>query len=115
MRALVMILVLAVLIVASSTTAGAADADAGQKVFTSKCAACHGPDGKGNQKMAAMLKVTIPDLGQVAPNMTDSDLAKFIAEGKKPMPAFGKTLSKDELDAVVHYVKAIGKGAVAGK
>ncbi len=113
MRALVGLTVVVALLMAWGTPLGAADLDLGQKVFKSKCVGCHGPDGKGNQKMAAMLKVSFPDLSSVA-SRPDAELAKFISEGKKPMPSFSK-LSKEELEAVVHYVKAIGTGAVAGK
>ncbi len=115
MRAFMMIVALGAVVALSGSPTSAADIDLGQKTFAAKCASCPGPDGKGNAKMAAMMKMTIPDLSQSAANMTDSDLTKLISEGKKPMPTFGKTLSKEEIDAVVHYVKAIGKGAAAGK
>lgn len=88
----------------------AADLDAGKKVFASKCAACHGADGKGNATMAKMLKVTIPDLHQAA-GKSDAEIAKLVNEGKKPMPGFAKTLSKEEVQAVVSYVKSLAKGS----
>ncbi len=98
---------------ALASTAMAADLELGKKVFTQKCAGCHSPNGKGNPKMETMLKTKIPDLTANL-NKTDSDLVRFVSEGKRPMPSF-KTLSKDELDAVVHYVKSLSTGATAGK
>ncbi len=97
------------------STAAAADLELGKKIYAAKCASCHGPDGKGNAKMAGMLKVTIPDLtGNV--RKSDDDLLKLLSDGKKPMPAFGKGLSKAELDAVLHYAKGLATGpAVGGK
>lgn len=91
-----------------ASTATAADLELGKKVYTAKCVSCHGADGKGNAKMAGMLKVTIPDLTGAA-KKSDADVLKLLAEGKKPMPAFGKSLSKNELDAVLQYAKSLGK------
>jgi mono/diheme cytochrome c family protein len=94
---------------AVASTAAAADLELGKKVFGAKCASCHGPDGKGNAKMAAMLKVTIPDLSGAA-GMSDADLLKLLSEGKKPMPSFAKQLGKEEMEAVLSYAKALAKG-----
>lgn len=99
--------------VAFASTALAADLELGKKVFSQNCAGCHGADGKGNPKMAAMLKVTIPDLTNGVHQHTDAELMQLVTEGKKPMPSF-KKLRKDELEAVVHFVKSLGSGAVAG-
>ncbi|MBI5628290.1 MAG: cytochrome c, partial [Candidatus Rokubacteria bacterium] len=94
-------------------TADAADPELGGKVYAQKCAACHGPDGKGNAKMEQALKVKIPALADAAAK-PDSELTKIVSEGKKPMPGFGKSLSKAELAAVVHYTKALAAGKAVG-
>ena len=91
------------------SAAAAADPELGKKVYAAKCASCHGPDGQGNAKMAEMLKVKIPKLSD-AGGKSDAELLKLLSEGKKPMPSFGKSLSKDEMDAVVSYAKALAKG-----
>ena len=95
---------------AMASTAAAADVELGKKIYAQKCAGCHGPDGKGNAKMAETLKVKIPELAAAAAK-TDAELLKAISEGKKPMPGFGKSLKKAELDAVVHYAKGLATGA----
>lgn len=92
------------------STAAAADLELGKQVYAKKCASCHGADGKGNAKMAGMLKVTIPELS-ASGGKSDADLLKLLAEGKKPMPSFGKSLSKDEMEAVLSYARALAKGA----
>lgn len=108
MRALsIVVALLGALAVAS--TAAAADLELGKKVYAAKCASCHGADGKGNAKMAGMLKVNIPDLSGSA-GKSNAELLKLLAEGKKPMPAFGKSLSKDEMESVLSYAKALVKG-----
>ncbi len=111
MRTAVMVAAVAATVAFASTVL-AADLEVGKKVFSQKCASCHGPDGKGNPKMAAMLKVTLPDL-TAGVNKTDAELTQLVTEGKKPMPSF-KSLSKDEVDGVIHFVKSLGSGAVAG-
>ena len=92
------------------STAAAADLELGKKVYAQKCTTCHGADGGGNAKMAATLKVTIPPLAQ-ATAKPEAEVRKTLVEGKKPMPAYGKTLSADEIDAVLAYSKTLTGGA----
>ena len=96
-----------------ASTGAAADPELGKKVYEKKCASCHGADGKSNAKMEQMLKVKIPALAG-AVLKPDPELLKLVSEGKKPMPSFAKSLSKDEIDAVVQYAKALATGKVAG-
>ena len=96
-----------------ASTGAAADPELGKKVYEKKCAACHGADGKGNAKMEKALNAKIPPLAAAA-EKTDAELLKLVSEGKKPMPSFAKSLSKDEIDAVVQYAKALATGKVAG-
>ncbi len=95
---------------AVASTAAGDENEAGKKLFAQRCAACHGADGKGNAKMAEMLKVKIPDLA-AASGKSDGELLKLLAEGKPPMPSFGKSLSNDELHAVLDYAKKLAKGS----
>lgn len=104
--------VLGVLVLA--TTAVAADVELGKKVWAQKCAMCHAADGKGNEKMAEKLKAQIPNLAEAAAK-PDADLLKAISDGKRPMPAFGKSLKPEELEAVVQYAKGLAKALTAGK
>ncbi len=101
-------------VVLLSSIAAAEDSQLGETVFKQKCAGCHGADGKGNPKMSAMLKVTVTDLTTVG-GKTNAELTKFISEGKKPMPAFGKSLSPQELDAVTRYVQTLAGGGATVK
>ena len=89
-----------------AATVAAADVELGKTIYDKKCASCHGADGKGNAKIEKMLKVKIPPLAEAA-GKTDAELLKLVSEGKKPMPSFQKSLSKGELEAVVHFVKEL--------
>lgn len=83
---------------------------AGAKVFTEKCAACHGVQGQG----------------QIGPNLTDdfwihgngsaADIAKVVNDGvtEKGMPPWGMVLKPDELNDVVVFVKSIRGSNPAG-
>ena len=112
MRSLSMVAILLGAFMWASTVA-AADPELGKKVYEKKCASCHGADGKSNAKMEQMLKGKIPALAGAALK-PDPELLKLVSEGKKPMPSFAKSLSKDEIDAVVQYAKALATGKVAG-
>jgi len=112
MRSLSMVAILLGAFMWASTVA-AADPELGKKVYEKKCASCHGADGKSNAKMEQTLKVKIPVLAG-AVLKPDPELLKLVSEGKKPMPSFGKSLSKDEIDAVVQYAKGLATGKAAG-
>ena len=106
----VLSIVVALLGALAVASTAAADLELGKKVYAAKCASCHGADGKGNAKMAGMLKITIPDLSG-SKGKSDAELLKLLAEGKKPMPSFAKNLSKDEMDSVLSYTKALVRGS----
>lgn len=85
----------------------AAGATAGATIFADNCAACHGPDGKG-------------DRAQGAPNLTDAiwlyggDKATLTETVTKArfgvMPNWNARLSEDEIRAVAVYVHSLGGG-----
>ena len=86
---------------------GAADASAGKDVFAKHCASCHGADGKGNDAVANMMKVTIPPLAsKEVQALSDADLSKVITDGKGKMPAM-KTLSSADVANVVAFIRTL--------
>lgn len=88
---------------------GAADASAGKDVFAKHCVSCHGADGKGNDAVAKMMKVTIPPLGsKEVQALSDADLSKVITEGKGKMPAM-KTLSSADVSNVVAFIRSLAQ------
>jgi len=85
----------------------------GKSIYDSKCAKCHGPQGKGDG----------PDGDKEHPpaDLTDASRATRNPDGvlfykiwngrKDPkMPAFKSDLSKDDVWAVVEYAKSLRKG-----
>ena len=81
---------------------------AGKDLFEKKCQSCHGETGKGDGKMASMLKEPPGDLTQLG-DQTDGELFYKISTGKEPMPGLGKVLSADDRWHVVNYVRALTK------
>jgi cytochrome c6 len=86
----------AVLAAALALPALAAD---GAALYASKCAMCHGKDGKGTpvgQKMGAK------DLGEEKGKT--KEIEKVVTNGKGKMSAFKGKLTDDEIKAVSGYV-----------
>lgn len=86
---------------------GAADEDLGEKTFKSTCVMCHGEDGTGTPTGKAL---KAPDLhSDAVQKMTDAQIVDQISNGKGNMPPFKNTLSKDQIQALVKYVRKFGK------
>jgi len=88
-------------------TAARAD-DAAAPLYKTKCGGCHGPDGKGETTMGKTLKLR--DLGSAdVQKQSDADVTTLISAGKNKMPAFGKSLSADQIKGLVGYVRSLAK------
>jgi mono/diheme cytochrome c family protein len=84
---------------AAKVSAGSTPAARGAELFASKgCAHCHGPAGIGGE--------IGPDLQMVRKRMTASAMVKQISDGGQAMPAFRDSLSTEEIDDLVAYLRA---------
>jgi mono/diheme cytochrome c family protein len=89
----------------SSVPAVAQDAAA---LYKTKCAACHGADGKGETAIGKSNKIR--DLGSAEVQaQSDADLTAVIANGKGKMPAYGKGLKPDQVKDLVAYIHTLAK------
>ena len=79
----------------------------GRDVFRAKCAACHGPEGRGNGAAAAGMNPRPTNFmdGSMRQATTDSAIGAVIEYGRRGMPAFSRMLTRAELDSVIAYVK----------
>jgi len=85
----------------------AAYADDARTIYKTKCAMCHGPDGKGDTPAGKAMKVQ--DLAsEDVQKMSDSDLGAVISSGKGKMPSY-KTLTPDQVKDLVGFVRSLGK------
>ena len=81
--------------------------DSGQAAFKTNCIVCHGADG-GGTPLGKNLQV--PDLrSQEVQKKSDAELAQTIAEGKGNMPSFKRVLGPEQVQAVIGYVRELGK------
>lgn len=89
--------------------AGISRADnAAETLFKSKCAPCHGPDGKAQTPMGKSLKIR--DLGSPdAQSQSDAQLTEIVTKGKNKMPAFDGKVTKEQITELVAYVRELGK------
>lgn len=77
-----------------------------EATFKTKCAACHGADGKGETVMGKKLgahNLGSPDVQ----TQTDAQLAAIVTKGQNKMPAYGEKISADEIQALVKYIRSL--------
>src|SRR5580700_12204283 len=76
-------------------------------IYKTNCASCHGPDGRGSAvgKSLHAADFHSPQVQQ----QSDEQLSKVIADGRGNMPPFGTRLSKDQIDALVKYLRTLAK------
>jgi len=72
--------------------------------YKAKCAMCHGANGEGKAAMKTK-DFGSPDVQK----MSDADLADVIAKGKAPMKAYEGTLSKDQINDLVKWIRTLKK------
>lgn len=82
--------------------ANGADSDAAA-TYRTNCASCHGADGRGSA-VGKSLHAADLHSAQVQ-GQTDAQLADVITQGRGNMPAFGSSLSKDQIGALVKYIR----------
>ena len=101
MRIIVVLAILAVTVL--SVPVLAADAKAGEAVYTKACKTCHGADGSGNPAIAKAMKVTLPDLASTS----DDSIRDAVVKGKGKMKPVASVTEKDipNLIAYIHTLK----------
>jgi cytochrome c6 len=88
-----------------------ANAGAASGLYQSKCASCHGKDGKGNPAMANVFKVDksaldLSDQGTQA--KSGADLMQVTKKGMGKMPAYEGKLKDDEINSLTAHIKSLG-------
>ena len=88
----------------------------GQTLYAEKCALCHGATGVGDGPGAAALdpKPRNHTDGSYMNAQSNESLVAVIKDGKGQMPAWGATMSDDEVRAVLAYVRTLAEPAYSG-
>ena len=82
--------------------------DDGAALYKTKCAACHGADGKGETTIGKANKLR--DLGsEDVQKLSDADLTAIVTSGKNKMPAYGKSLKPEQIKDLVAFVRTFKK------
>ena len=106
----------ATLLLAGLLTAATAQADEVEQVFGFYCAQCHGMEGKGDgPNVTADFPVDPRNFtkAEEMEKLSDADIKNVILEGgpvvsKSPMmPPWGKTLSGEQVDALVKHLRKL--------
>lgn len=90
---------------------GTAPLQVGQRVYAERCASCHGLQGRGDGSTGRLLAGGVSDLTPALRERADRDLLQAIANGVGPMPAFSPALSDAEQQALVLYLRDLGRAA----
>ncbi len=101
-----LVLVALMLVVPAAALADAAPD--GVAIFKSKCAICHGADGKGQTPTGRSLKVSDLSSKDVQ-KQSDAELQKIIADGKGTMPSFKSALDQSSIDALIVFIRSLKK------
>jgi cytochrome c6 len=79
-------------------------ADAAADLYKSKCAMCHGPDGKG--KLPGTKDFSSAEVQKIS----DADLTATITNGKPPkMPAYKGKLTDAQIKDLVKHIRTFKK------
>lgn len=97
------IMIAFVLVIGLSAPVFAEDAAA---LYKTKCAACHGPDGKGDTAAGKKLGVRDFHSPEVA-KMTDAQLIEITTKGKEKMPAYSGKLTDDQIKELVKFIRTL--------
>lgn len=103
-----LVVVLTLLVVALAIPAMADSGPDGAAIFKSKCAMCHGADGKGQTSMGKSMKLRDLTSADVQ-KQTDAELTGIITNGKAKMPAYKGKLSDADIKAVVVAIRDLKK------
>lgn len=82
----------------------------GKELYEKSCKTCHGLDGKGNVKVAKMMKIdpSIVDLTKKeTKDKKDKELEKLISDGIGKMKGLKDKLKTDEVSLIVSHLRVL--------
>jgi mono/diheme cytochrome c family protein len=85
------------------------NARSASELYSRTCASCHGRDGRSHTPKARRNHAR--DISDAAwqERVSDERIFNSIMNGKGKMPAYGKKISEQEIDALVTYVRGLRK------
>lgn len=92
----------------SSAQANVSAGDAA-RTYSSKCARCHGRDGRSKTVRGRLTHSRDLSSGEWQDDVSDERIFNSITNGKGKMPSFKKSLSESQIDELVNYVRRLRK------
>ena len=92
-----------------NVSASSASAVEASSVFNSKCASCHGKDGRARSLHGKHEHARDLTSAEWQDSVSDERIYNSISNGKGKMPAFKKKLSDSQIDELVNYVRRFRK------
>ena len=115
-------LVLITIVGTVQTAMGAGNAEAGGKLYQTRCAPCHGPDGKAATPTAQALNPKPRDHtdGAYMNQLSHEHLVKVIrnggpAVGKSPIMPPNPDLNDQQIDDIIAFVRTLAVPPYSGK
>ena len=93
----------------STTNASAATPFDAAALYNSKCAKCHGRDGRAQSLHAKHVHARDLTAADWQNDVSDERIFNSISNGKGKMPSFKKSLSEDQINSLVTYVRRLRK------
>ena len=94
--------------IALLATAATIPDQATKDTFSSSCASCHGPSGRGDTAIGKSLHA--PDLSSRAvQTQSNTQMHQAIADGKGNMPPFQSSLTPAQIDSLIAYIRTFPK------
>ncbi|MGA2353947.1 MAG: cytochrome c [Terriglobales bacterium] len=81
-------------------------AESASDTYKKKCSACHGAKGAGDTLLGKNLKLRPLNSPEVQ-DKSDAEITMIIGKGRNKMPRFDDKLSKDQIRALVEYVRSL--------
>jgi cytochrome c6 len=77
--------------------------------YAKYCASCHGRDGRSKTVKAKLNHARNLADSEWQGRVSDERIFNSVMNGKGKMPAYGKKLSEQEIDALVAYIRGLRK------
>lgn len=76
------------------------------QLYAKQCASCHGKDGRSKTTKGKLKHARNLADAEWQERVSDERIFNSIMNGKGKMPAYGKKLSQEQIEALVIYVRA---------
>jgi len=96
---------------ATSLTTGPGNEQAAnaEQLYAKQCASCHGKDGRAKTIKGKLKHARNLTDAEWQEKVSDERIFNSITNGKEKMPAYGKKLSQEQIEALVTHVRAFKK------